>query len=64
MATKVDVIVLPTGFAEHLHKVVCHEIHRIRYKLFSPWVPAGEKEAIESELWLLEDIEKEIHDQL
>ena len=57
-------ISLPVATAEHLQKLVCHEIHRIRWRLSSPWLPVSEKEAIESELWLLTDIEKELDDQL
>lgn len=51
-------------YAEHIQKLICHEIHRIRWRLSSPWIPVGEKEAIESELWLLTDILKELDEQL
>lgn len=49
---------------EALHKLICHEIHRIRYRLSSAWISSAEKDAIEDELWRLVDIETNINDQL
>lgn len=61
---KVQGVLLDKDYAEHIQKLVCHEIHRIRYRLSAPWLHAGEKDAIEKELWLLTDIEKELNEQL
>lgn len=49
---------------EHIQKLVCHEIHRIRYRLSSAWIPTAEKDALEIELWRLLSIETDINDQL
>lgn len=49
---------------EHIQQIICHEIHRIRYRLSSAWIPVAEKDALESELWRLLDIETDINDQL
>jgi hypothetical protein len=61
MATE---ITIPKVYAEHIQKVLCHEIHRIRWRLSGPWLPSGEKDALESELWSLTDTEDLINDQL
>lgn len=49
---------------ELVHQIICHEMHRIRYRLSSAWIPVAEKDALESELWRLIDIETNINDQL